>query len=111
MPAQTHLHIAYYIIFFDVVQMKFSVRGTHSRPLSNPEVGDFFFYFVDQEKMSECGFICQCKTVSASYMQCCNKAVLKSVECTLRTYASGENMTSKSEQILWSFLVKLRISP
>lgn len=110
MPAQTHLHIAYYIFHFDVVQMKFSVRRTHSRLLRNPRVGDLF-YFVDQEKLSECGFVCQHKTVSASYTQCCNKAVLKTVECTLRTHASGENMTSKSEQILWSLLVKLRISP
>lgn len=91
---------AYYIFLFDVAQMKFSVRQTRSGLLTNPRVGDF--YFVDQEKLSECGFVCQHQTVSASYMQCCNTAVLK-------THASGENMTNKSEQILWSLLVKLRI--
>lgn len=97
---------AYYIFLFDVVQIKFNVRWTHSGLHRKPQVGDF--YFVGKEKLSECGFVCQHRTVSASYMQCCNKAVSKTVECTLRTHASGENMTNKSEQILCSLLVKLR---
>ena len=72
----------------------------------NPQVGDF--YFADQEKLSECCFYCQHKTFSVI----CSVVIrlfLKAVECTLRTHASGENMTNKSEQILWSLLVKLRI--
>ena len=56
---------AYYIFLFDVAQMNFSVRRAHSGLLGNPQVGDF--YFVDQEKLSECGFVCQHKTLSVSY--------------------------------------------
>ncbi len=99
----------YYIFLFDVAQTNLSVRRTRSGLRRNPQVGDF--YFVDQEKLSECGFVCQREAASASYTPCCNKAVLKTVAFALRTHASGENMTIKSEQILWSLLVRLRIFP
>lgn len=49
----------YYIFLFDVAQTNFSVSRTFSGLLRNPQVGDF--YFVDREKLSECGFVCQHK--------------------------------------------------
>lgn len=61
-PTSTFAH---YIFVFDVVHMNFTVRRTHSGLPRNPQVD-----FVDQEKLSECGFVCQHKTISASYMQC-----------------------------------------
>lgn len=64
--------------------------------------------FVDQEKLPKCGLVCQHRSVSASYIQCGNKNVLKTVECALRSSASGENIRSKSEQMLWSLLVKFK---
>ena len=52
---------AFYIFLFDVVQMRFTVRPTHYGLRRNPRQGDF--YFVDREKLSECGFVCQHKTL------------------------------------------------